>query len=295
MSKQKPYYIPEPSKWPLIASVGLGMLAVGAASWFHGAIYGPYIVTLGTACIIYIMVGWFGNVIHESQSGEYNAQVDRTFRWGMFWFIFSEVMFFLGFFGALFFARNFSVPWLSGDAIGNKLSTHQYLWPNFSGTWPLINNPNPQLFPNPIQAMGPLWLPLINTFILLTSSITITIAHHAILVNKRKLLSIMLAATVILGTSFLCIQAYEYHAAYTELKLRLNSGIYGTTFFMLTGFHGAHVTIGSIMLLTILIRCLRGHFTPKHHFAFQASAWYWHFVDVVWLCLFIYVYVLPLR
>lgn len=241
------------------------------------------------------MVGWFGSVINESQNGLYSEQMDRTFRWGMFWFIFSEIMFFAGFFFALFYVRNFSVPWLGGVGALTKLETHKVLWPNFAATWPLLHNPNPQAFANPLHDMPPLWLPLFNTFALLSSSVTITLAHHALLQKHRKLLTSMLMMTILLGALFLCLQAYEYHEAYTEFKMRLDSGIYGTTFFMLTGFHGMHVTIGVIMLSIILARCLRGHFTPEHHFAFQASAWYWHFVDVVWLCLFIYVYVLPLR
>lgn len=289
------YYVPHASKWPIITAIGLGFMAVGAATCFHGDAYGPYVLLIGMMIIIYIMVGWFGAVINESQDGLYSAQMDRTFRWGMFWFIFSEVMFFAGFFGALFYIRNFSVPWLGGVGAISKLGTHEYLWPNFAAQWPLLNNPNPAIFPNPVQAMPPLWLPLFNTFALLSSSVTITIAHHALIVHKRLLLKYMVLATIILGACFLCLQAYEYHEAYTEFKMRLDSGVYGTTFFMLTGFHGAHVTIGVIMLGVILIRCIKGHFTPEHHFAFQASVWYWHFVDVVWLCLFVYVYVLPLR
>ncbi len=295
MDEPEKYFIPEPSKWPIIAAVGLFVLAIGAATCFHNDPYGPYILTLGIFILIYMMSGWFGAVISESRSGCYNMQIYRTFRWAMFWFIFSEVMFFAGFFGALFYARNYSVPWLGGEGSLNKLGTHEFLWPAFTAQWPLINNPNPQLFPNPLHSMPPLWLPLFNTFALLLSSLTITIAHHALFANKRRLLSIMLFATIVLGIIFLILQGFEYHEAYTDFKMSLASGIYGTTFFMLTGFHGVHVTIGTIMLITMLIRCLYGHFTPEHHFAFQATAWYWHFVDVVWLCLFIYVYVLPLR
>lgn len=295
MSDPEQYYVPHASKWPIITAIGLGFMAVGAATCFHGDKYGPYVLSVGIFILIYIMVGWFGSVINESKSGLYNARVDRTFRWGMFWFIFSEVMFFAGFFGALFYMRNFSVPWLGGEGAVTKLGTHEFLWPQFQAQWPLLNNPNPQLFPNPVHDMPPLWLPLFNTFALLTSSVTITIAHHALIENKRTILSIMLFITIILAVAFLCLQATEYHEAYTEFKMRLDSGAYGTTFFTLTGFHGAHVTIGSIMLSTMLYRCMRGDFTPQNHFAFQATAWYWHFVDVVWLCLFIYVYVLPLR
>lgn len=291
-NKTTTYYVPASSKWPLVGAVGLGGLAVGAATCFHGNPYGPYILSIGIFITIYMMVGWFGAVITESQDGLYSAQMDRTFRWGMFWFIFTEVMFFAGFFGALFYARNYSVPWLGG-AGGDP--THEYLWPNFVAQWPLINNPNPQKFPNPLQAMGPLWLPTINTLILVCSSVSITVAHHALIAGKRQILNLGLLITIILGFSFILLQAYEYHHAYTDLKITLGSGIYGTTFYMLTGFHGAHVTIGAIMLTIMLIRCLKGHFTPEHHFAFEATAWYWHFVDVVWLCLFVYVYVLPLK
>lgn len=295
MAEPEKYFIPEPSKWPIIAAVGLFMLAIGAATCFHGDAYGPYVLSFGIFIIIYMMTGWFGAVIYESRSGYYNMQIDRTFRWAMFWFIFSEIMFFAGFFGALFYARNFSVPWLGGIGALNQLGTHEFLWPAFTAQWPLLNNPNPELFPNPLHYMPPLWLPLFNTFALLLSSITITIAHHALFANQRKLLSTMVFATIVLGVGFLLLQGFEYHEAYTEFKMTLSSGIYGTTFFMLTGFHGAHVTIGTIMLAVIFIRCIRGHFTPEHHFAFQATVWYWHFVDVVWLCLFIYVYVLPLK
>lgn len=291
----QPYYVPEQSKWPIIAAIGLGFLAVGAATCFHGDPYGPYVLSIGIFAIIYMMVGWFGNVINESQDGLYSAQMDRTFRWGMFWFIFSEVMFFAGFFGALFYARNISVPWLGGEGAYTKLGTHEYIWTNFVAQWPLLDNPDPSKFPGPEHAMGAVGLPLINTFILILSSVTITFAHHALIANKRKILDVMLLATIILGSSFLLLQAYEYYHAYTELKLTLNSGIYGTTFYMLTGFHGAHVTIGTIMLITMLVRCFKGHFSAEHHFAFEATVWYWHFVDVVWLCLFVYVYVLPLK
>lgn len=291
----QPYFVPTLSKWPIIASMGLGIMAVGAATCFHGDAYGPYILTIGIFAIIYMMVGWFSAVIGESQGGLYSAQTDRTFRWGMLWFIFSEIMFFAGFFGALFYARNYSVPWLGGVGAVSKLGTHEFLWPAVVDQWPLLHNPDPTKFPDPENYMRALWLPLINTFVLVTSSFTITFAHHGLLENKRRQLNWMLLFTILLGMSFLCLQAYEYHEAYTEFKMTLASGIYGTTFFMLTGFHGAHVTIGTIMLATMLVRCLKGHFTPQHHFAFEATAWYWHFVDVVWLCLFIYVYVLPLK
>lgn len=283
------YYVPKPSHWPLVGSIGLTTTLVGAASWLHADWYGPYLFVLGIGIIACMMFGWFGQVIYENQKNRFDLQVDRSFRWGMCWFIFSEVCFFGAFFGALFFARFWSVPMLGGH-LPLHPATHETLWPTFNATWPLLKNPNNQIFTAAYESMGAWGLAAINTIILLTSGGTITWAHWALKLNKRRQLQIGLLLTVMLGVLFLCLQAYEYHEAYTEMNLTLNSGIYGTTFFMLTGFHGLHVTIGTIMLIVILARALRGHFTPERHFAFEAAAWYWHFVDVVWLFLFIFVY-----
>jgi cytochrome c oxidase subunit 3 len=229
--------------------------------------------------------GWFGTVINESEGGLYNAGVDRSFRMGMSWFIFSEVMFFAAFFGALYYARQLSVPWLGGE--GSRFMTNLFLWPEFEAAWPTNGPANVGGYFETIPAFG---LPAINTAILLTSGVTITIAHHALKAGNRGILKIFLALTFILGFLFVGLQAEEYIHAYHELNLTLGSGVYGSTFFMLTGFHGLHVTLGAIMLLVIWLRVMRGHFTPTHHFAFEGVAWYWHFVDVVWLGLFIFVY-----
>ena len=168
--------------------------------------------------------------------------------------------------------------------------THFTLWSDFKANWPLLVNPNNQVFMGADKAMGAWGLAAINTLILLTSGVTITWAHWALKYFKRPQLLVAMALTIALGVLFLSLQAYEYHEAYTEYQLTLDAGIYGTTFFMLTGFHGLHVTIGTIMLMVILWRCYKGHFTPQRHFAFEAVAWYWHFVDVVWLFLFVFVY-----
>lgn len=281
------YYVPKPSHWPLVGSIGLTTTLVGAASWLHHDWYGPYIFVLGLTILVFMMFGWFGQVIYESEKGVYDLQVDRSFRWGMTWFIFSEVCFFGAFFGALFFSRYWTIPLLGGEI---HPITHYTLWDNFTATWPLLNNPDNLTFDGAEKGMGAWGLAAINTLILLTSGVTITWAHWALKLNKREQLVTAMAFTIALGTLFLCMQAYEYHEAYTEMALTLNAGIYGTTFFMLTGFHGLHVTIGTIMLIVILLRCIKGHFTPERHFAFEAVAWYWHFVDVVWLFLFIFVY-----
>ncbi|GAB4393358.1 MAG: cytochrome c oxidase subunit 3 [Gammaproteobacteria bacterium] len=281
------YYLPEPSYWPIVGSIGLFLLMAGFANWLHHNWYGSYMFFLGALTLIYMMFGWFGTVIRENEQHLYDMQVDRSYRWAMSWFIFSEVMFFGAFFGALFYARIFSVPQLGGEF--NAL-TNYLLWPDFKATWPLLTNPDNLQFFGAHKPMGAWGLPAINTLILLTSGITVTWAHWGLKKNKRNHLIIGLLLTVILGASFLYLQAHEYAEAYHEYGLQLSSGIYGTTFFMLTGFHGAHVTIGTIMLFVILLRCIRGHFNPERHFAFEAVSWYWHFVDVVWLFLFIFVY-----
>jgi cytochrome c oxidase subunit 3 len=228
-------------------------------------------------------------VVKESRAGLYSAQMDRSFRWGMSWFIFSEVMFFLAFFGALFYIRYWTGPWLAGE--GDK-GISNMLWPGFEYSWPLLNNPDPKLYPAPEGTISAWGLPLINTILLVSSSFTLTWAHHALRKNNRQHLKIGLGLTVLLGVAFLILQIEEYVHAYTELGLTLGSGIYGATFFMLTGFHGAHVTMGAIILTVMLVRILRGHFSPEQHFGFEAAAWYWHFVDVVWIALFVFVYVI---
>jgi len=273
------YFVPQPSSWPVVGSIGLFLMATGAAAWFNEAPAGKWAVLAGFLVLVYMMFGWFGKVIRESEGGSYNAQVDVSFRWGMGWFIFSEVMFFAAFFGALFYARTLAVPWL-GD-LEQKL-----LWPDFNAQWPTAG-PNAA---EPFTPMGAWGIPALNTLLLLSSGVTVTWAHWALKANNRGQLILGLVLTIGLGVTFLGFQAYEYIHAYTELNLKLTSGVYGSTFFMLTGFHGFHVTVGAIMLTVILARCIAGHFKPDHHFAFEAVSWYWHFVDVVWLLLFVLVY-----
>ncbi len=279
------YYIPHGSHWPITGSIGLFGIMVGAAMWLNGSGTGPFILSAGFAVLLVMLFGWFGQVIRESEGGIYNSDVDTSFRMGMGWFIFSEIMFFAAFFGTLFYARDVSIPWLGGDS--NNFFTNDLLWQGFNSTWPTNGPAN---LGGTFESMPPWGVPALNTALLLTSGITLTIAHHAMQAGNRRTLNIFLAATFILGFIFMGFQVYEYIHAYTELNLTLESGIYGSTFYMLTGFHGLHVTLGATMLVVIWLRCLRGHFTTDHHFAFEAVAWYWHFVDVVWLFLFIFVY-----
>ena len=282
------YYVPHESKWPIIGSAAFFTLLLGVIAGLNHWT-GWWSMIPGFALVVFMFIGWFGDVIGENQQGIYGLDVDRSFRMGMMWFIFSEVMFFAAFFGALFYARVFSVPWLGGE--GTKVMGNELLHPLFENAWP-TNGP---------MALGPrdngsfelipaFGLPAINTIILLLSGVTVTIAHHALRAGKRGVLNTFLFLTFALGFLFVYLQALEYGHAYSELGLQLSTGIYGSTFFMLTGFHGFHVTLGAIMLLCIWLRTMKGHFTPQRHFAFEAVAWYWHFVDVVWLGLFIFVY-----
>ncbi|CAM4475440.1 MULTISPECIES: cytochrome c oxidase subunit 3 [Pseudoalteromonas] len=288
--EQEKYYVPEQSPWPIVGAFALFFIAVGAGLTIiqlkSTSNSGVMLLLVGIAVLIYMIFGWFRNVIQESQTGLYSAQMDRSFKQGMGWFIFSEVMFFAAFFGALFYARMIAVPWLGGAS--NNASTNEVLWPQFEAVWPLLTTPDGTV----TQAMGWQGLPLINTIILLASSVTLSFAHVALEKEQRAKVKAFLGLTVLLGVAFLTLQVEEYIHAYQDLGLTLQSGVYGNTFFLLTGFHGFHVTLGAVILFVIWIRVLKGHFTAKNHFAFQAGAWYWHFVDVVWLCLFVFVYVL---
>lgn len=287
------YFVPESSPWPIMGSFVLFLLVIGAGNTIQShSLSGiatnsgslNFLLPVGLMGLFLLMFLWFRDTIRESLGNKNSAQMDISYRQGMTWFIFSEVMFFAAFFGALFYARVLSVPWLAGE--GKGVMTHELLWPQFQALWPLVKMPSGEV----TQAMGPWGLPFLNTVILLTSSVTLTIAHHALLVGDRGRQLGFLALTALLGIIFLGCQAIEYHHAYAEMGLTLQSGMYGSTFFMLTGFHGLHVTIGTIMLLVMTLRTSKGHLTPGNHFAFEATAWYWHFVDVVWLFLFVVVY-----
>jgi cytochrome c oxidase subunit 3 len=282
---QDKYFVPHETRWPIVTSIGLFMLFAGVSVFLNGGDLGKWVAFSGMAVVLIMMFRWFSEVIGESERGIYNPQVDMSFRMGMGWFIFSEVMFFACFFGALWYTRNLTLPWLGGE--GNNFFTNQMIWQGFENEWP---SNGPGNVGGDFLRMGAWGIPAINTAILLTSGITLTVAHHALKENNRTILNVFLALTFLLGFVFIGLQAEEYIEAYQVLGLTLDSGIYGSTFFMLTGFHGLHVTLGAIMLFVIWLRCLKGHFSPDSHFAFEGVAWYWHFVDVVWLILFVFVY-----
>jgi cytochrome c oxidase subunit 3 len=279
------YYVPDPSPWPIIGMVAMLLSLVGLAFAINGVGFGQVIMVIGLLLFAYLLFGWFRDVIGENLNDLYNKQVDASFRMGMLWFIASEVCFFLAFFGALFYIRNIALPWLGGE--GHLGLTKEILYSEFEMSWP---SQGPGKLGGEFTPMGPWGVPAINTLVLLTSGATITWAHWGLKMDNNRQLVAGLIATVALGLLFVCLQAYEYGHAYTELNLTLETGIYGSTFYMLTGFHGFHVTMGAIMLMAILSRSIKQHFSPQNHFAFEAVAWYWHFVDVVWLGLFVFVY-----
>ena len=288
------YYIPRQSRLPIIASIGVLIMVFGLGNMLNGVSTSltyriPLLLMLGgLAFLLVVIFLWLRVVVWESRHGMHGPLMDLSYRWCMGWFIFTEVMFFAAFFGTLFYVRNLAVPWLSSEGMGRS---NTLLWPEFIGTWPLFENPDENLFKGPTDIIPAMQVPLLNTIILVSSSFTVTWAHHALKENHRLALKAWLITTILLGITFLYFQAGEYIEAYSELELRLNSGIYGSTFFMLTGFHGMHVTLGTVMLISLLGRVFLGHFTPQHHFAFEAVSWYWHFVDVVWIGLFLFVYI----
>ena len=279
------YYIPQPSRHPVMVAFGLLLVIFGAGQWVNGAGWAPWVLLTGMVIWLSVLYQWFKQAIGESEGHLYSDRVDVSFRWSMSWFIFSEVMFFAAFFGALYWARVHALPML-----GNL--DHQLLWPDFKAIWPSSGGgtASPAGTVEPFSTVGPWPLPTVNTALLLTSGLTLTIAHHALIANQRAKTIVWMWITVALGLTFVIVQGYEYSHAYHELNLKLSSGIFGSTFFMLTGFHGFHVFVGMLMLTFITIRLMKGHFTPERHFGFEGAAWYWHFVDVVWLLLYFLVY-----
>ena len=280
------YYIPSPSRHPFMAAIGLFFVILGAAQWINGASWGAYALALGMLWWLSVLYQWFHQAVTESENGLYGHKVDMSYRWSMSWFIFSEVMFFGAFFTALWWARSHSVPTLGG--LENAL-----LWPDFKAIWPTLSvgaTASPANIVEPFSTVGPFWLPTINTALLLSSGVTLTIAHHALRAGQRAKTVGFMWVTVLLGLIFLLVQGYEYSHLYNDLNMKLTSGVYGSTFYLLTGFHGLHVFIGVLMLLFVTLRLQSGHFTPERHFGFEGAAWYWHFVDVVWLGLYVLVY-----
>ncbi|MDT8428001.1 MAG: cytochrome c oxidase subunit 3 [Pseudomonadales bacterium] len=303
-SAHETYYVPEQTKLPFFASIGLFLTVYGLGNVLNdikasSTSASTWTALIGFTLLAFVLFQWFSTVIRENHAGMNSDQLKRSYVWGMGWFIFSEVMFFAAFFGALFYVRTFVVPWLGGE--GDKAITGEMLWPEFEAVWPVLSNPDAARFVGPQEGLDVHewslgffagYLPFWNTVILITSSVTVHFAHTALKAENRKGLIQWLSVTVALGVIFLFLQGLEYVEAYDHYGVTLDSGIYGSTFFLLTGFHGFHVTLGTFMLAMILLRAIKGHFKPDDHFGFEAASWYWHFVDVVWVGLFVFVYLL---
>ncbi len=289
MSSTSSYYVPHSAPWPIVGSIALFGLLCGLATLFNQNENAIYLIVPSVVLFVVMLCGWFSSVISENQRGAYGVQEDLSFRFSMLWFIFSEIMFFSAFFGVLFYVRALSGPWLGGEGDSSAIVTNHLLWSNWDFSWP---SNGPAHIGGAFDVIAAWGVPALNTAILLTSGVTVTIAHHLILKDKVGAFIFWMFATVALGAVFVCFQAWEYQHAYRDLNLTLNSGIYGSTFYILTGFHGLHVTLGAIMLAVVTIRAVLGHLSSSNHFSFEAAAWYWHFVDVVWLGLFIFVYIL---
>jgi cytochrome c oxidase subunit 3 len=313
------YYVPEKSKLAVMATIGLMLSIFGAGAVLNDRTFGTpgedtnswTIFMVGLFWFAATLFVWFRTAVRENLAGMNSAQLKKSYVLGMFWFIFSEVMFFAAFFGALFYVRTLAGPWLAGEGEGGRMN--ELLWPGFDYAWPMMQTPQEAVggaLAQPIANQGSFtsadismafgdasawyaWLPMWNTIILLSSSVTVHFAHTALLASEKSRFNLWLGITVLLGIIFVGLQAAEYYEAYAHFGLTLNSGIYGSTFFMLTGFHGFHVMMGMTMLLIQWLRSVRaGHFTADDHFGFEASSWYWHFVDVVWVFLFLFVYIL---
>ena len=276
------YHLVDPSPWPLVASIAVTVMMVGAVVWMKGlfGLSGPGVFAAGLAGVLYSMFGWWADVVKEGRRGDHTPVVSIGLRYGMVLFIASEVMFFAAFFWIFFEMALFAEARALIPEVGNWADTARS-W----STWP----------PQGVETLNAWQLPLLNTIILLLSGTTVTWAHHALQIGDRKGALWGLILTVGLGIFFTAVQAYEYsHILHENLFFSdeaANSGLYGSIFFLATGFHGFHVLVGTLFLTVCLFRLLAGHFTPQTHFGFEAAAWYWHFVDVVWLFLFAFVYV----
>ncbi|MBX9815647.1 MAG: cytochrome c oxidase subunit 3 [Sphingomonas sp.] len=273
-AKNHDFHILPPSFWPFMGSMAAGLMAVGGIMWMHKAASGPAVFGVGLMGVLATMFLWWGDVIREAHRGDHTPVVQLHLRYGMILFIASEVMFFLGWFWAYFDFSLFPAPveWVAGAAQRVPETVK-----NIAGTWP----------PKGLEVIDAFGFPLLNTVILLLSGTTVTWAHHALIHGDREGTKRGLWVTILLGLLFSSIQAYEY----AEAPFPFAGINYGASFFMATGFHGFHVIIGTIFLIVCLARVYAGHFTPRQHFGFEAAAWYWHFVDVVWLFLFVSIYV----
>lgn len=286
------YYVPEHSKLPFLGALGLFLLGYGTLNLLHSSMIGTVLFMAGAIILAGVLFAWFREVINEQMAGLYNEQISHSFQWGMIWFFVTEIFLFGIFMAALFYARVISVPGLAGIGNSQDFLTHIMFWPNFKDVWPLLTNPNPVAYPGSTGTVDPWHVPLLNTIVMLLSAVSVTFAYRFLKRSNRTGAVIGLSVTIVLGLIFVFMQAQEFLLAHNEYGLKLSSGIYGSTFFMLVGLHTAHVIVGLLMLAVMLLRTIKGHFNAKDNFGFKATLWFWQFITVIWLITFVFVYCL---
>jgi len=282
------YYVPDHSIWPIVGTLGLFGFAVGSLNF--SSLWGMIVFSLGALTLLVMLFGWMHDVVRESGADLYDAQMGRTFRWGMFWLLLGETFFFGTALGALIYVRFASLPWMAGTGSGGSIMTHYVLWPNFQNTWPLLVGPNPNAFPLPKMTPTAWGLPLLNTLILLMSAITAIFSWRALLTKKQQLAIAGMSVTLLLGLAFLVSQVYFLFQLATKYGVTIASGIYGSLFYFLNTFHLIHIVVGLILFAVILLLTIKNHFNAERTFGFSASVLFWSFLTVIWLFIFVCVY-----
>lgn len=282
------YYVPPRSPLPIIGAIGLFLFALGSLNFT--TLWGPGLFIIGLLVLLGMIFSWFRAVIRESRQGLYDAQMQRSFRWGMFWFIFCELFLFGILLGALIYIRWATLPSLAGNGSGGSLLTHYLLWPDFQKTWPLLKNPAPYLFAGGNLAPAAWGIPTLNTLLLLSSAILVTWAFLMSKKANRWAPPTGLLAAILLGIVFLFLQLFYYSEVISIYKFTIGSGIYGSLFSILTVVHMLHVLVGIFILSVVLVRYAAGHFSAQNNFAFEAAIWFWLLITALWLLIFMFLY-----
>lgn len=287
-TKHGGYYVPEQSVWPIIGALSLLLFAIGSLNFTE--LWGLIVFAIGTITLLYMLCGWLSSVVRESRSGLYDAQMNRTFRWGMFWFIFCEFFTFGILLGAIIYERVGVIPWLAGQGSGGSVLTNYLLWPDFSASWPLIKNPDPATFAGLKDVPSAWGLPTLNTLVALCSAVTVLFALWAIKNKQTRATITGLVVTFFLGIAFAVMQFDHARILIKQYDMTISSGIYGSLVWMVGGFHFLNLLVGLILLFVVGFRYTLGHFNEKHHFAIEATAWYWAFISAMWLIIYLCIY-----
>lgn len=284
------YYVPEYSWWPILTAVALFVLGLGSIEYFSESSLGPKLLCGGAAALIVILCFWLSSVMRESRNGLYDAQMHRTFRWGVCWFLVADMMLFVGLAGALWYYRYFTFAELAGTSAAFEHATHYLLWPDFEANWPLLLNPDPAQFAGPKQGLIFGFKGIITTIVMLASALTLVCANRGLKINHKGLLNSGLISTFILAVLFLALNIESMIVAVVHFGITLQSGIYGSLIVFSTIIFLLHVLVATLLLLLVMVRGLRGHFSAKNDFSVRAFSWFWNFLVLVWLVLFFSVH-----